>query len=164
MNGFTRQETLALTQTTSSRLAYLDRTKVVVPQKYGNPKKPTVIYTWEQLLEVRTIANLRQQISLQMIRKLVAFLDENGLDTTLHDKPLVATANEVFMVMPDYSDMPQVMKVADRAGEGLGQLVLLVLPPLSTIVREIWQAAQTSNVVNFESFRQRAKAEPARAG
>jgi hypothetical protein len=27
MDGFTRQETLALTQTTSSRLAYLDRTQ-----------------------------------------------------------------------------------------------------------------------------------------
>lgn len=113
MDGFTRQEALALTQTTSSRLAYLDRTSVVVPQKFGNSKKPTVIYTWEQLLEIRAIADLRKQISLQMVRKLVSFLDENGLDPTLHDKPLVATPNEVFLVLPDWSDMPQVMKVAD---------------------------------------------------
>lgn len=164
MDGFTRQETLALTQTTSSRLAYLDRTNVVVPQKYGNPKKPTVIYTWEQLLEIRTIANLRKQISLQMVRKLVKFLDEHGLDTTLHDKPLVATPNEVFLVMPDWSDMPQVMKVADRTGEGMGQLVLLVLPPLNTVIGEIWDAARQSNVITFESFKQRAKAMPAQAG
>ncbi|HEY9888042.1 MAG TPA: hypothetical protein V6D02_06550, partial [Candidatus Obscuribacterales bacterium] len=86
MEGFTRQETLALTQTTSSRLAYLDRTQVVVPEKYGNPKKPTVIYSWEQVLEIRAIASLRKQISLQMVRKLVNFLDEHGLDPTLHDK------------------------------------------------------------------------------
>ncbi|MEM6717455.1 MAG: MerR family transcriptional regulator, partial [Cyanobacteria bacterium P01_C01_bin.147] len=109
MEGFTRQETLALTQTTSSRLAYLDRTGVIVPQKYGNPKKPTVIYTWEQVLEIRTIANLRKQISLQMVRKLVAFLDEHGVDATLHDKHLVATPHEVFLVAPDWADMPQVM-------------------------------------------------------
>lgn len=157
MDGFTRQETLALTQTTSSRLAYLDRVNVVVPQKYGNPKKPTVIYTWEQLLEIRTIANLRKQTSLQMVRKLVDFLDKHSLDHTLHDKPLVATANEVFLVMPDWSDMPQVMKVADRNGEGVGQLVLLVLPPLSTVIQEIWAMAKDSQVVDFESFTQRAK-------
>ncbi|NEQ43055.1 MAG: MerR family transcriptional regulator [Leptolyngbya sp. SIOISBB] len=164
IEGFTRQETLALTQTTSSRLAYLDRTGVIVPQKYGNPKKPTVIYSWEQVLEIRTIAHMRKQISLQMVRKLVAFLDKHGLDTTLHDKHLVTTPNEVFLVAPDWADMPQVMKVADREGAGLGQLVLMVLPPLNTVIQDIWQAATASNVIDFESFRQRAKTTPTQAG
>ncbi len=160
MEGFTRQETLALTQTTSSRLAYLDRTRVVVPQKYGNSRKPTVIYTWEQLLEIRTIGTLRKHISLQMVRQLVQFLDANGLDTSLHDKHLVTTPNEVFLVRPDWSDMPQVMKVADRGDAGLGQLVLLVLPPLQTTVQAIWTAAEQSRVIDFESFKQRAKTAP----
>ncbi|MGF1460282.1 MAG: hypothetical protein ACFBSG_14810 [Leptolyngbyaceae cyanobacterium] len=164
MEGFTRQETLALTQTTSSRLAYLDRTGVITPAKYGNPKKPTVIYTWEQVLEIRTIANLRKQISLQMVRKLVDFLDQHGLDTTLHDKHLVATPNEVFLVASDWSDMPHVMKVADREGTGLGQLVLMVLPPLNTVIHDIWQAAADSNVIDFDSFKQRAKTTPAQVG
>lgn len=164
MEGFTRQETLALTQSTSSRLAYLDRTHVVVPEKYGNPKKPTVIYSWEQVLEIRTIANLRKQISLQMVRKLVKFLDEHGLDPTLHDKHLVATQDEVFLVAPDWADMPQIMKVADRHGEGLGQFVLLVLPPLNKVIQDIWQAAEASKVVDFESFKQRAKTVPAQVG
>ncbi|WP_204137437.1 hypothetical protein [Halomicronema sp. CCY15110] len=164
MEGFTRQETLALTQTTSSRLAYLDRTGVIVPQKYGNPKKPTVIYSWEQVLEIRAIANLRKQISLQMVRKLVAFLDEHGLDATLHDKHLVTTPNEVFLVAPDWSNMPQVMKVADRDGDGLGQLMLMVLPPLNTVIQDIWTAAETSQIIDFASFKQRAKTTPAQAG
>jgi hypothetical protein len=123
-----------------------------------------VIYRWEQVLEIRTIANLRKQISLQMVRKLVAFLDEHGLDTTLHDKHLVATPSEVFLVAPDWSDMPHIMKVADRDGDGLGQLVLLVLPPLNTVIQEIWEAAQTSKVIDFESFKQRAKTTPAQTG
>jgi DNA-binding transcriptional MerR regulator len=163
MDGFTRQETLALTQITSSRLAYLDRTQVVVPEKYGNPKKPTVIYRWEQLLEIRTIANLRKQISLQMVRRLVAFLDTHGLDATLHDKHLVTTPDEVFLVNPDWSDLPQVMKVADRQDQGVGQLVLLVLPPLNTVIADLWRAAETSKVVDFDSFKQRAKTAPAQA-
>jgi len=164
MEGFTRQETLALTQTTSSRLAYLDRTGVIVPQKYGNPQKPTVIYSWEQVLEIRAIANLRKQISLQMVRQLVAFLDKHGLDTTLHDKHLVTTPSEVFLVSPDWAEMPHVMKVADRQGAGLGQLVLMVLPPLSTVIQDIWQAAESSNAVDFDSFKQRAKTTPVQAG
>jgi hypothetical protein len=163
MDGFTRQETLALTQTTSSRLAYLDRTRVIVPQKYGNPKKPTVIYSWEQMLEIRAIANLRKQISLQMVRKLVKFLDQHGLDTTLHNKHLVATSDEVFLVSSDFSEMPQIMKVADRQGEGLGQLVLLVLPPLNTVIHDIWHAAEQSQMIDFESFKRRAKTTPAQA-
>jgi hypothetical protein len=136
---------------------------VIVPQKYGNPKKPTVIYSWEQVLEIRAIANLRKQISLQMVRKLVAFLDEHGLDPTLHDKHLVTTPSEVFLVAPDWSDMPRVMKVADREGEGLGQLMLMVLPPLNTVIQDIWSAAETSQIIDFESFKQRAKTTPAQA-
>lgn len=58
---------------------------MVVPQKFGTPKKPTVAYAWEQLLEIRAITNLRQKISLQMVCKLVTFLDEHGLDTTKPD-------------------------------------------------------------------------------
>ena len=63
MEGFTRQETLALTKTTSSRLAYLDRTEVVIPEKYGNSKKPTVIYSWNQVLEIRAINRHLQNIN-----------------------------------------------------------------------------------------------------
>ena len=160
MDGFTRQETIALTKTTSNRLAYLDRTKVVMPEKYGNPKKPTVIYSWEQVLEVRAISDLRQKTSLQMVRKIVKFLDENGLDPKLQDKHLVVANDEVYLVMPDWSNMPTVMKVADRENKGLGQLVLLVLPPLSDVIKEVWEAAKQSEIIDFKSFRKRAKTMP----
>lgn len=163
MEGFTRQETLALTKTTSSRLAYLDRTGVVVPEKYGNSKKPTVIYSWEQVLEIRAINDLRQKISLQTVRKIVQFLDESGFDTSLRDKHLVAVNDEVFWVMPDWSDMPRVMKIAGKKNKGLGQFVLIVLPPISDIIKAVWETAKKSKVVDFESFKRRAKAEPSEA-
>lgn len=163
MEGFTRQETLALTKTTSSRLAYLDRTEVVVPEKYGNSKKPTVIYSWGQVLEIRAINDLRQKISLQTVKKIVQFLDESGFDNNLRDKHLVVVNDEVDWVMPSWSDMPRVMKVADKKNKGLGQFVLIVLPPLSDIIKEIWKNAQKSKVIDFESFKRRAKADPSEA-
>ena len=158
MEDFTRQETLALANTTSSRLAYLDRTEVVVPEKYGNPKKPTVIYRWEQIVEIRVINDLRQKISLQTVRKIVQFLEESGFDTSLKDKHLVVVNDEVFWVMPDWSDMPRIMKVAGKKNKGLGQFVLIVLPPISDIIKAVWENAKNSKVIDFESFKRRAKA------
>ncbi len=163
MEGFTRQETLALTNTTSSRLAYLDRTGVVVPEKYGNSKKPTVIYRWEQVIEIRVINDLRQKISLQTVRKIVQFLEESGFDTSLKDKHLVVVNDEVFWVMPDWSDMPRIMKVAGKKNKGLGQFVLIVLPPISDIIKAVWETAKNSKVIDFESFKRRARAEPSEA-
>ncbi|MEH2336064.1 MerR family transcriptional regulator [Nostoc sp.] len=96
INGFTRQETIALAGTTSNRLQYLERTGLIVPQRYGNTKKPTVIYTWEQVLEIRAIKNLRQEISLQIVRKIIEFLDDKGFNDQLRDKKLVVLNDEVY--------------------------------------------------------------------
>jgi DNA-binding transcriptional MerR regulator len=74
ISGFTRQETLALTGITSSRLSYLDRTGLVAPVKFGNAKHPQVVYSWEQVLEIKTIGRLREKLSLQEIRKVIDFL------------------------------------------------------------------------------------------
>lgn len=163
MEGFTRQEALALTKTTSSRLAYLDRTGVIVPEKYGNSKKPTVIYSWEQVLEIRAINDLRQKVSLQTVRSIVKFLNDSGFDASLRDKHLVIANDEVFWVMPDWSDMPRIMKVADKKNKELGQFVLIVLPPIADIIKAVWETAKKSKVVDFESFKRRAKVEPTEA-
>jgi DNA-binding transcriptional MerR regulator len=163
MEGFTRQETLALTGTTSSRLAYLDRTGVVMPQKYGNSKKPTVIYTWEQVLEIRAIGHLRQRVSLQTVRKIIQFLNETGFDDSLRNKHLVVVNDEVYWVKHDWTDMPQVMKVADKKNKGIGQFVLIVIPQLANLIKDVWEAAIKSKVVDFESFKQRAKGKPDQA-
>lgn len=160
MEGFTRQETLALTGTTSNRLSYLDRTGVVVPQKYGNPKKPTVIYAWEQVLEIRAISHLRQKISLQTVRKIIQFLQESGFDDCLRDKHLVVVNDEVYWVMGDWSDMAQVMKVADKKNKHKGQFVLIVIPQLACVIQDVWKEAKKSNIIDFESFRERAKLKP----
>lgn len=160
MEGFTRQETLALTENTSNRLQYLERAELVVPQRYGNSKKPTVIYAWEQVLEIRAIKNLRQEVSLQTVRKIITLLNKSGFDNSLRDKKIVVLDDDVYWVMPDWSDMPRVMKVANKGDRELGQFMLIVIPPLASVVEKVWQSAQKSEVIDFESFQQRAKAQP----
>lgn len=163
IEGFTRTETLALTETTSNRLQYLEKAGLIIPQRIGKSRKPTVIYTWEQVLEIRAIKHLRQEISLQTVRRVVDFLNQSGFDDSLRDKQLVVIDDEVFWIRQDWQDfpekMPSAMKVAGTGGKGVGQYTLLVIPALNEIVNEIWNAAKKSEIVDFESFKQRAKAQ-----
>jgi DNA-binding transcriptional MerR regulator len=164
MSGFTRQETMHLAGCTSSRLAYLEKVSLIVPYRFGNNARPTVIFSWEQLLEIRAIKNLRKDVSLQTVRKLIKFLDDSGYDNSLRDKQLVVVGEEIFWVKQDWSDfgenLPTAVKVAGKSDKQVGQYVLIVIPPLIDIVNEIWKAARKSKIVNFKSFEKRAKTLP----
>lgn len=168
VDGFSRQECLKLTGCTSSRLAYLEKAGLIVPTRYGENKRPAVFFTWEQLLEIKAIKNLRQDVSLQTVRKIVNYLDQSGFDDSLRNKQLVVVNDQVFWINPDWSDFkdlfPSALKVADKKSKGVGQFVLLVIPPFADIVNDLWNTAQDSEVakvVNFEEFKRRAKAKPA---
>lgn len=168
VDGFTRQECLKLTGCTSSRLSYLEKVGLIVPTRIGSNKRPTVLFSWEQLLEIRAIKNLRQDVSLQTVRKIVDYLDQSGFDDSLRNKQLIVVDDQVFWINPDWSDfkdlVPSALKVADKKGKGVGQFVLLVIPPFTDIVNEIWRNAQdpeVAKVVDFEEFKRRAKAKPA---
>jgi DNA-binding transcriptional MerR regulator len=167
IKGFTRRETIDLAETTSNRLQYLERVGLVVPQRIEVSRQTTVIYSWEQLLEIRAIKNLRQEISLQTVRKIVDVLNRYGFDESLRDKQLVAINDDVFWIRQDWADfserMPKALKVASKKGKNIGQYVLIVIPTLINIVDEVWLAAEKSKVVDMESFRNRAKARPAKA-
>lgn len=165
IKDFVRREVLALTGTTSNRLQYLERAGLIVPRREGAISRPTVLYSWEQLLEIRAIKNLRQEVSLQTVRKIIEFLDQSGYDDTLRDKQIVVVDEDVFWVRTDWTDfsdhLPPVLKVAGK--KNVGQYTLIVIPPLIDVVEEIWEAAKTSTVVDFQSFKERAKATPSKA-
>ncbi len=161
IQGFTRQETIALTDTTSNQLQYLERQELVIPQRIGKSRKPTVIYSWEQILEIRAIKHLRKKVSSQTIKKIIKFLDQSGVDESLRDKHLMVINDEVFWVQQDWSDLqqkiPTIVKVAGKDNANIGQYMLLVIPIFSDIIQEVWKAAKKSELIDFESFRERAK-------
>lgn len=163
IDGFTRQEVIKLTGCNANRLSYLEKVGLIAPTRFGSKKKPTVFYTWEQLLEVRAIRDLRKEVSLQTIRSIIAFLNQNGIDDSLRDKQLVVIDDEVFWV--DVSEAGKigdfVVKVASKNKKHIGQFMFWTIPPLAGIVEEIWETAQQSTVIDFESFKARAKAQPA---
>jgi DNA-binding transcriptional MerR regulator len=151
ISGFTRKETQGLCGVDSYRLTYLDKTDLVKPAKFGNTKKPVVIYSWHQLLEIKAIAKLREEVSLQTVRKILNYLE----DRTLSDKQLIVLDGEVFWLNPDEIGK-WVVQISGKHQGQITHLDLLILPSLDSMQGEIIEAAKTSKVVDFASFKERA--------
>ena len=73
MEWFTRRHAVILARSSPSRLKYLEKTGIVIPRRVQADNRLEVLYSWEQILEIRTIARLRQYLSFQTIRKIIHF-------------------------------------------------------------------------------------------
>lgn len=158
----TRKEVMELAGATSNQLQYFERTGLVEPiriLKEGRVR-PDVYYTWTQLLEITAICNLRQETSLQTIRKILDFLEEYPTNRELRDKQIVVIDDEAFWVKLDWSDLKEqvsALKVADKRNQGIGQYTLIVIPALKDIEQEIWKNVENSEVIDIDEFRERVK-------
>lgn len=69
---FTRQQVIWLTGIKTGSLSYLDRQKIVCPEKIGNPKHPIVLYSFENLVLIAAIVEMKNLgLSLTEIRKVL---------------------------------------------------------------------------------------------
>lgn len=157
--GFDRQETMLLASVTSSRLAYLDRQKVIVPQRLGITKKTQIIYSWEQVLQVRLLTNFKQKISLALIKKIVRYFNDVGLIENWGDRHLVIIDDDFYSVAPDWSNMPEIMRSGFLANDR-NEFIVIVLPDIEVIIDDVWQRAIDSDSIDTDSFVERAKVDP----
>lgn len=156
----TRQEVMELTGATSNQLQYFERAKLIQPVRIlkEGRKRPDVYYGWTQLLEIKAICKLRQETSLQTIRKILDFLEQYQINRSLRDKQIVVIDGEAFWVKLDWSDFGKqisALKVADKRNKGVGQYTLIVIPALKDLEQEIWETVANSTVINMDDFRQR---------
>lgn len=59
LRGFSRQEASLISGLSLNQLDYLNRNEIVKPEKAALSKRATVLYSWNQLLELKTIAKLK---------------------------------------------------------------------------------------------------------
>jgi DNA-binding transcriptional MerR regulator len=146
-SGFTRQEALSLTSISPGKLSYLDETELVKPQKFGNPKHPKVIYSWEQILQLKVIDRLREKLSLQEIRKVIEFLKER------HYKPSLFTCNLVFIgtqlyLIEDWKEFGTLVLTA--SGENKGQVIIHEVGAIGEVVSDLKKEAEKHHVLDFD--------------
>jgi DNA-binding transcriptional MerR regulator len=146
-SGFTRQETIALTGIDSGRLSYLDRTKLVVPVKFGNSKHPKVVYSWQQVLEIKTIERLREKLPLQEIRKVIKFLKEWDYEPAFFVHNLVLVNTKLYLI----EDLREFgLTVLEASGENKGQVVIHEVGAIGDIITELMREAEKHHVLDFE--------------
>jgi DNA-binding transcriptional MerR regulator len=153
-NGFTRQETIAITGVKSGRLSYLDKTGLVVPEKHGNPKHPKVIYDWEKILQIKIIERLREKLSLQEIRKVLEFLRARGYNQSLFSCKLVFIGKQLYLI-EDWEEFGNL--VLEASGANKGQIVIHEIGSIGEVLSELRQEAKKHHVLDFNK---RAKGTP----
>ncbi|MEM9246317.1 MAG: MerR family transcriptional regulator, partial [Cyanobacteria bacterium P01_F01_bin.153] len=161
VNGFTRSEALCLTNCSSSRLAYLEKVGLIVPARIGAISRPVVIFSWEQLIGILIVKELRQKTSLGVVKKIVQFLNRNGIGEESRSKQLIVIDSSCFWVQRDWSDFGVIAQAAlGRTQEAPKQVCrhnLIVVPPFDAPISTIWEAALTTESINIDSFGRRAK-------
>lgn len=145
--GFTRQETITLTGITSGKLPYLDEIGLVSPQKIGNPKRPKVIYSIEQVIDLMVIAKLRDRLSFREVCKVVQFIRGRNYSQYLFDSPLVSINGELFVIT---SWETFGLKVLATAKECEGRVTVKDCGVIGEVFADIRESAERGNVLDFE--------------
>ncbi|MBW4541661.1 MAG: MerR family transcriptional regulator [Myxacorys chilensis ATA2-1-KO14] len=147
ISGFTRQEALSITGITSGRLSYLDEVGLVTPQKFGNPKRPKVIYSVEQIIELKVISRLREKLSLQEVRKVLEFLKSRNYEQSLFSCNLIFVDDQLYLI-EDWEKFG--MMVLKASGKNKGQVVIHEIGKIGEVISDLRREAEKHHVLDFE--------------
>lgn len=157
MDWFPRRHAVVLARSSPGRLAYLEKIGIVVPQRVGQLPRLEVLYSWEQILEIRAISRLRQHLSFQTIRKILQYFDDHGGGRTLRDKHLIINPHGVSWVRSGAA-APQIIHLVSHGGSSpMGQFVLTPLDALDLESASAVARPQAPKVVDIEQFRQKVR-------
>ena len=156
MEWFTRRHAVVLARSSPSRLKYLEKTGIVIPRRVQADNRLEVLYSWEQILEIRTIARLRQYLSFQTIRKIIHFFHDHGIDPSLRNKQLVIQDGSVTWVRSSPNVAPEMIQLHGKRHSEIGQFVLSSVNGHAPeeVARK---PARGENVVSLQDFKQKLR-------
>ncbi len=157
MDWFPRRHVIVLARSSSGRLAYLEKIGIVVPRRVGLPPHGEVVYSWEQILEIRAISRLRQHLSFQAIRRILHYFEEQGFPPSLRDKHLIIVNGVVNWIRPRSSTTLQILELASKARYLMGQYRLTPLDFADSTLAIFPDHGNCSNVIDLEQFRQKTR-------
>lgn len=147
MNGFTRQEALAISGISSGNLHYLDIIGLVSPVKIGNPKRPKVIYTAEQVVDLKVVSELRKRLVLREVQSVVIFLRNRGYEKPLFKCNLVFIDGTLHLV-ESWKKFGEIVIEASRKNGG--KVSVQEVGAIGEIVPDIRKDAEARNILDFD--------------
>lgn len=152
IDGFSRSEASLLSGLPVHRIEYLDRSDLLKPERFKLGKKNNLVYSYRKILELKAISKLRENLSLQTIRKVINFLEENAEDSRLACNDLIVINDCVYWLEPEL--------IVQILGSNPGQILhfeFATIPSLDKLSSEVFNTAENSKVIDFESFKSRAR-------
>lgn len=137
---FLKKECMALTGLTSGQIDSLRKHNIISGECYhGNKCR----FSWSELVEMKTIAKLREKVSLQKIREAKEFLKQiNFTDDSLMNKRLVFLSKNIVL----FDEKEDIL--ITLTGKYKGQYVLTVVF-CNDILKELREDCQ-KKILNFE--------------
>jgi hypothetical protein len=171
VKGFTRPEVSELTGVSVHRLQYLDRIGLIVGYRTGNSKKPVLLYTWNQVLQVLYVRDSRKHLSDEDLVHLVKMLDESicykaalaKFESTYEEEELVHYAwfysdtNFYDMVENMFREMG-LLKPGDvvKLEDAPPVTNIVFLRPIVYYVKEVIEAVKKSTFMDYSDFLHRS--------
>jgi hypothetical protein len=154
MNGFTRQETLALTGITAGMMSYLDETGEVVPMRIGNTKRPNVVYSVDQVIDLKIASVLRPRMLWKDTVRVIRFVRGAGYCKSVFQVPL-ATVNGEMMRTSSWTeaglhDDSFGRKVLEVAKTNKGRVTVQDMGMIGNVLGAIREAAISADILDFE--------------
>lgn len=140
---FSRQAVMRIADISSSNLSYMDRTGLVVPRKEGNPKKPKVTYSEEQLVRVVIISRLRKQLPLQTIRVVMDELKKREYKPDLFESRLLVVGKDVLWIEKE-DDLSKFL--VQLTGKHRGQVVLYFVDPIGNVYEYLSREDESKDI------------------
>ena len=143
---FSHKEVLKATKSTSNKLQYLERKELITPYRIEKTGKATVLYSLEQMIAICLDIQLKGIDNLfadSIVKFLAEFDKPSGFDYSGQSLYCLAgfTSFDITDLAPDIK-LPS-------------QYTLVIVPDLGEILASIMVNAMGSDVINFESFRDR---------
>lgn len=147
IQGFTRQETIALTGMDSNKLSYMDVIGLVVPKKIGSSMRPRVFYSAEQVLQLRIIYSLRTRLSFQDIALTLAFLKKREYRPCLFNRKLVFVQKEIYLI-DDWEEFGRSVLIA--ASKNRGRVKIHDVGTIGSAASEVATNALTNQIPDYK--------------
>lgn len=134
-NIYSRQQAIKLSGLSSGQLSRLDSSEIVKPTKLGSESHPVVLYDLSQIWELRTIAALRQNLSMQEIKKVIEYLRKEDFAQNLFSQFLVFCNDKLYWITSDKLGEA----IVELSGENKGQIVLKAVHPIGNVISDLEQ-------------------------
>lgn len=92
--AFTRKQACELTGLSGTQVDYLRKLGIVVPEKIGGPKRPVVLYGWNEVIELKIFAKLKERkVPIEHIKSVVEQIRKYDYDLSFCTKYLLTSLN-----------------------------------------------------------------------